>query len=214
MATVVMCDFDGTIVDVDTCVLILDKFGDPDWRKIDEKYARGELTLQEAIQQEFSTIRADERLILSDIEKAVHVRPNFGRLVDHCKKRRIPLIIVSAGLDFVIQHYLAQNRWDAFITVYVPKPHRKTDTPRYTFPENQYPDSINFKHDLVRQYKRKGNRVLFVGNGLADFPAAKAADQAFAIKGSRLAQMLAAKGLRHRELDDFNEVLEAIDPLH
>jgi 2,3-diketo-5-methylthio-1-phosphopentane phosphatase len=214
MATVVMCDFDGTIVDVDTCVLILDKFGDPDWRRIDDQYERGELTLQDAIQREFSTIRADEQLILRDLAKAVHIRPNFGRLVDHCKNRRIPLIIVSAGLDFVIQHYLQQNGWEDFITVHAPKPHGKADASRYAFPVKHYPDSINFKHDLVRQYTRNGHRVLFVGNGLADFHAAKAADQAFAIKGSRLAQMLSAEGLRHETLDDFNDVIEAIAPLH
>ena len=44
----VLCDFDGTITLTDTLEYVLRKFAVGDWRSFDEKYERGEITLQDS----------------------------------------------------------------------------------------------------------------------------------------------------------------------
>ena len=39
------------------------------------------------------------------LEKVVAFRPNFEKLAEFCKKNLVPLAIVSAGLDYVIDHF-------------------------------------------------------------------------------------------------------------
>ena len=52
--------------------------------------------------------------------------------------------------------------------------------------------------------------MVYIGNGLGDYPAARAADLSFAIKGSRLAEMCKRGGVACKEITDFQEVVESL----
>ena len=43
MSFVVLCDFDGTAVTIDTSVFILQRFAAAEWRVFDEQFEKGEL---------------------------------------------------------------------------------------------------------------------------------------------------------------------------
>ncbi len=59
-------------------------------------------------------------------------------------------------------------------------------------------------------YRKQGKRVVYIGNGLGDYPAARAADLSFAIKGSRLAELCKSGGVACMEITDFQEVVESL----
>ena len=46
MDFVVLCDFDGTIAEIDTAVIVFNKFINEDWRIFNERLDRGEITLE------------------------------------------------------------------------------------------------------------------------------------------------------------------------
>ena len=85
MSFAVLCDFDGTVVDIDTSIFILHKFAKAEWKIFDEQYENGEIALEECLQKQFSTVRATETRILEEIEQVTPFRANFGKLLEYCR---------------------------------------------------------------------------------------------------------------------------------
>jgi 2,3-diketo-5-methylthio-1-phosphopentane phosphatase len=202
-------DFDGTIVDTDTAQIALDRFGDPDWNEIDKLLERGEISFEESLRREFATLRASEKSIIEEVARRTEIRPNFASLVDFCKRSDLPLKVVSGGLDFCIRHFLNHDNWLGFIEVYAPKSHFNGTGYSLTFPRAHSSSSTNFKDGLIIDERRRGRLVWFVGNGFGDLPAAKESDLAFAITGSRLAELCREQKVPHEEIDDFDKVIDS-----
>ena len=208
---VLFVDFDGTIVTRDTAQIALDRFGDPNWVKIDEALERGEVSFEESLRWEFGTLKAPEDAIIKEVSRAISFRPNFDRLVEYCKSNHLPLKVVSGGLDFLIRHFLDRDGWLKYIDVHAPRSQFTGNGYSLTFPNLFSSTSINFKDDLVEHERVNGRSVLFVGDGFGDFPAAKASDFVFAIKGSRLAELCRERNVLHQEIGDFNDVIATLN---
>jgi 2-hydroxy-3-keto-5-methylthiopentenyl-1-phosphate phosphatase len=204
-------DFDGTIVDADSAQIALDHFGDPDWMLIDEAFERDEVSFEESLRREFATLKAPPETIINDLRRVVALRPNFDRLLDYCRRRHLPITVVSGGLDFFIRNFLDRDDWLAYIQIYAPTSTFIGNGYSVTFPRMLYSFSTNFKDDLVMQEKRNGTQVAFAGNGSGDFAAAKESDLVFAIKGSKLAELCSEQRVEHEEIEDFNQVIDALD---
>ena len=210
MDLVLLCDFDGTITNLDTGFFLLDKFVEGDWRMFDLQYRTGEITLEECIQEQYSMFDVPEHLMLKELEKVVSFRSNFNELIDYCRIQNIPFIIVSAGLDFVINYFLKQKGLAHSIKVHSVKTTITENGVKLAFPKIVDKDSSDFKDDLVRYYKKKGSHVLYIGDGTSDYQAIKNADYRFSIKNSRLAKLCRKNKISHQEIDDFQEVIDAL----
>lgn len=210
MSFVVLCDFDGTVLTIDTCEFVLDRFAKEDWRIFDRQLEKGEITLEECLRIQFETVRVPKKLILREIDKVASLRPNFDRLVEYVNKHKCGLILVSAGMDFVIRHILKRKGLLESVDIYSPKAKVTVNGIKFDFPTLFDKSSDNFKEDLVKHCKRRDKKVIYIGDGMTDYEAAKSADFAFAIKSSKLAQLLRRSCIRHEEIDDFREVVEFI----
>lgn len=210
MNLAVLCDFDGTITTVDTAEWILIKFAQGDWKLFDRQFERDEITLEECLTKQFSLVRTTKEQILEELKTVVSFRPNFKKLAEHCKENRIPLIIVSAGLDFVIRHFLKLNGCLDLVKVYAPKTEFDDEHITFAFPTQFGKPSDNFKHDAVRHYKSQHTEVVYVGDGLADYPAVKDASYPFAIEDSRLAKLCKNHEIPCKYITDFQEVIDTI----
>ena len=202
-------DFDGTILDVDTAQIALNRFGDPNWMRIEQALERGEVSFEESLKQEFATLKAPPKMIIEEVSRLATLRPNFDRLVEYCKRIHLPLKVVSGGLDFCIRHFLDRGDWLRFVTICAPESHFTGSGYTLSFPEVTE-RSTNFKDGLVRLEKANGRRVFFVGNGFGDLSAAKEATFTFAIRGSRLAELCQKQRVQHEEIDDFEQVVDAL----
>jgi 2-hydroxy-3-keto-5-methylthiopentenyl-1-phosphate phosphatase len=211
--TLIMSDFDETIVNIDTAEYALERFADPSWKLIEERFESGKISFEKSLRDEFAMLKVNEQQILEELDKVVVFRPNFDKLVDSCRKNRLPLIIVSGGLEFCIRHFLGRTDWLEFVEIYAPKATYTPSGYELSFPKLLGTGAVNFKDDLVRYHKRQSDRVFFIGDGTGDFPAARAADFPFAIKGSRLAEACRNEKVAHKEISDFQEVVDAIGEL-
>jgi 2,3-diketo-5-methylthio-1-phosphopentane phosphatase len=207
---VVLTDFDGTMVTIDTAEFVLDKFADKKWRVIDEQLERGEVTFEESLKREFAMLKVPEETMLEALGPATRFRPNFDKLIEYCRDQHFPLVVVSGGLDFSIRHFLGLKGWLNSVEIFAPKATCTEGGVTLSFPERLDQMSVNFKDDLVRYHRKCGRKVVYIGNGLGDFPAAKVADLPFAIKGSRLAELCRSGGVACREITDFQEAVESI----
>ena len=208
--TTLFVDFDGTIMKADTAQIALDRFGDPNWMRIDEALERGEVSFEDSLRLEFATLRATPETIIQEVSRKTGLRPNFDRLVEYCKVNHLTLKILSGGLDFCIWHFLDNGDWLKSLTIFAPESKFTGNGYSLTFPKPLTPSSTNFKEDLVRHEKGNGTRAVFVGDGFGDLPAAKESNFAFAIKGSRLAELCRQLNVPHDEIDDFSQVVDAL----
>jgi 2-hydroxy-3-keto-5-methylthiopentenyl-1-phosphate phosphatase len=210
MNPVVLCDFDGTITTIDTAELVLARFAQGDFQSFDKQFEKGELTLDEYLNGQFSLVKASKKEILEELKDKVIFRPHFKELAEYCKEKQILFMIVSAGLDFVIEHFLKLNGCQELVETCTPKAVVDAHGISFKFPKLLDPTSDNFKQDIVRNYKGQAKKVIYVGDGFADCAAAMDADCSFAIEGSRLAELCKSLGIPCRTITDFQTIIDVL----
>jgi 2-hydroxy-3-keto-5-methylthiopentenyl-1-phosphate phosphatase len=213
MGSVMLSDFDGTVVTIDTAEYALQKFAEGDWKAVEGEFQRGEISFEECLRRQFEMIKVPEEKLLDELRPITILRPNFDRFIEFCEEQRIPVIIVSGGLDFHIRSFLGSEGLLDHVTLCAPKSEFTINGIKVTFPELLDKASASFKDDLARYHKRRGDRVIYVGNGLGDFPAVRYADFSFVIKDSPLAKLCRKTSLPFKEVDDFQDVIETIKNL-
>ena len=67
---IVLSDFDGTIVNIDTAEFALDKFAPKNWRVINDQLERGEITFENSLEKEFGMLKVSEEEIIAAVEQA------------------------------------------------------------------------------------------------------------------------------------------------
>ena len=208
---VVLTDFDGTIVNIDTGDFSLRQFASGDWEAIERKMVKGELTFEECLRRQFRMINAPIDKIVKEIDEVASLRPHFIELVNYCFTKKVKLVIVSGGLDFYIRHVLNKNKLE--VEVCAPKCNLDTVGLSLQFPPMSDPTSFSFKDDMVRQYRRSGSTVLYVGDGYADYYALKQASVRFAVAGSTAARLCSSDGMHFQEISNFLPVIQELDRL-
>ncbi|MFX0065111.1 MAG: MtnX-like HAD-IB family phosphatase [Candidatus Hermodarchaeota archaeon] len=206
----ILCDFDGTIVNLDTAEFLLNKFVHEDWKKFDEQLEKGEITLQECMEKQYSLLKAPKAVMLKELEKGIFFRSNFDKLVEYCRAQNFPFVIVSAGLDFAIKHFLEQKGLEEVIKIHAAKTKFTSDGITLSFPRLYAKTSANFKDDLVKYYKKQKYHVIYIGDGISDYTAVRKADFSFVIKDSSLATLCKREELQCQEITDFQEAIDKI----
>lgn len=202
----IVSDFDGTIVGIDLVEYLLNRYAGGDWRRFDDLYEKGEISLEECLRQQYGMIREPRQKLLDAVDDVAAFRDGLDELIDFSRKKRVSFTIASAGLDFVIIHLLRRKNLENQITVLAPK---SKPTPHGIVLDFSYlprGNSLNFKCNVVRSVKAKGTRVAYIGDGLSDFDAIKEADVRFTIKGSRLAEQCRKDGIVCHQVVSLQEV--------
>ena len=210
---VVVCDFDGTITDVDTGELALTNFSKGDWRQFHREYLDGAYPFEECLRRQYAQMRrTPKESILGLVDRSVRVRPGFEELLARAESAGVPVVVASYGLDFCIEHVLSAVKGGSDLQVFAPKTTEGADGLRLSFPRRRLEGSANLKDDVVGWYKRRGREVIFVGDGASDLPAAEKADASFAIEGSELARLCEGKGIGITKVTTFRPVADAFAP--
>ena len=213
MKFALLCDFDGTIVTVDTGEYLLRKYVKEDWEIFGTSFEKGEITLEECIQRQLSMLTVPRQVMLEELERVTIIRSHFSDLVEYCGLRGVPFVIVSAGLDFVIQHFLQRASVAGPVEIHVPRSRFIGLYLNLTFPPLNDESSLDFKQDLVKDYQRQGYTVFYVGDGLSDYNAVRQAQYSFVIKGSKLAMLCHRERIPHQGIRDFQEVIDSMDSM-
>jgi 2-hydroxy-3-keto-5-methylthiopentenyl-1-phosphate phosphatase len=207
---VILCDFDGTITSFDTADYILRRFAEGDWELYDRMLDEGRISLEECMVRQFSLVHVPERTIIDELEKTATIRPKFSELVHFCDHNRIPFYVVSAGLDFVIYHYLDKMSLRSLVRMHSGTSFFDGHKIVFAFPQLVNRGSKSFKDDLVKSYQNRGTKVVYIGDGLSDLDAARQADIRFAVTGMRLERTLKEEGLVFESFEDFAKVEQGL----
>lgn len=207
LPSTILCDFDGTITLLDTNEVILDKYSTKEsWQRDDQLFLDGKITLEECMTRQFSHVKATASELLQTVD-SVGIREGFKELVNYCTSKGIELVVVSAGLDFIIRKKLA----DVGVNLKIISPKAKITSTGIQF---EYPHfqgkGPNFKAQFVDATKKRHRPVHYIGDGESDLAAASLSDFVYAIRGSRLADFCSSKQIPFKAIRDFNEVLTTL----
>jgi 2,3-diketo-5-methylthio-1-phosphopentane phosphatase len=196
----VFVDFDGTISLEDTTDVILERFADPKWRRIEADWLDGKIGSHDCMAQQIALVRASPAA-LDEVVRAVPIDPHFGEFVSLCHKYGIPVTVVSDGLDRAIAKMLSQ----AGINVPLIANHLKWiggDRWQLQFPAAQDACRTAAGNCKCAALTREPHTLrVLVGDGRSDFCAAEAADLVVA-KGA-LAEHCQAAGLPYMVFGNF-----------
>ncbi len=177
----IACDFDGTVTRQDTLVQILDRYGDPDWRKIQERVISGEIPIREGLEREMASVRASAEELRDLLAARVEVEPSFPPFLAGMRERGIPVVLLSGGFDLCVETVMIKSgAWP--VPFLANRLRRNNSSWEVVFP---YPSAAcaacgHCKGDPIRAWKRQGYVTVFAGNGVTDRCGARAADLTFA----------------------------------
>jgi 2-hydroxy-3-keto-5-methylthiopentenyl-1-phosphate phosphatase len=208
--TLVQCDFDGTVTMEDASFLILDSFARGDWRKLNDDYEAGKMTVGHFNDAAIAMVRATKRAMLEAIQGKITVRPGFIAFVDFCRHNNWRLVLVSNGFEFYIEHILnkigltgieyhaARLRFNGGGRV----------TSQYIGPDGNPVDDA-FKEAFVDTFLKQGYRIVYIGDGSSDFKPARKCQKIFA-RGTLL-QKCEAAGVANTAFGDFLQIIKKLE---
>jgi 2,3-diketo-5-methylthio-1-phosphopentane phosphatase len=175
--TSVFFDFDGTIATIDTGVHLLARLSTEDWRAVDDEYAAGAIGSREALSRQWAMLPRDEDLVRA-VAREVPLDPAFGPLIEGLRAAGAEVTVVSDGFGFHVAEALSRFEIDVltnavdFATGTLEFPHLDRCCPCSTCGV--------CKQAPIKDARRRGRSVVFVGDGVSDRKAALLADRLFA----------------------------------
>jgi len=199
----VFVDFDGTITDVDTFdALVRAVAGDDAWNAIDRPLIAGEITLREALTRQAALVRLTRAETLAFMEAHSHVDPSFGAFVAAVRAHGGMIRVVSSGIATVIHDALA--RAGVEVDVLANEVDFAPDGWTMTFVDGSGNGHDKASH--VRAARERGDRTVYIGDGISDFAGALEADERFAKKGRALEAYCRARGVACESFESFDQI--------
>ena len=166
----------------------------------------GKLSLRDGIAAEMRSIRKPfveaERLLREE----VRIDAGFAPLARWCGEKKIPLTVLSAGFHQIIDLFISRDEFpDLEILANHIQPNEEVGW------QCRFRDGTDWGHDKashLKEARRRGEYVIFIGDGLSDHAAAEAADDVFA-KHS-LAEYCRERRINCHEYQTFNEILRRL----
>ncbi len=205
---IIQCDFDGTITSNNLSILLREHFARGNWRRIDNDYLHGKLTVEQSNKMQFSLIKEPKEKLQEFVRQHIEVKPGFVEFTRHCQESAIPFVIVSSGLDFYIEPVLAEIGMPG-LELYCGRTSFGKDgiIVTYTDPEGNIINQ-GFKKKYLAWLKKRGKNIIYLGDGLSDLEAASLADYIFAT--GHLVKLLGAQSIPCRSFSDFHDLLHQL----
>lgn len=210
MAATVFVDFDGTITERDLLDRIAQTFGDPEvYREVDEALDEGRLSLNDVLRREFEPVRAPLDEVVDWVLEHASIRPGFHELVAKARERGWRLVIVSSGFRELIEPVLEREGIsDVELLSNRVDPDPSGWRVRFRVSDECDVCGEPCKRTTVLD-EADGSFLVYVGDGVSDRCASRAADLVFARRG--LAAYLAEEGVPFEPFEDFFHVADRID---
>jgi 2,3-diketo-5-methylthio-1-phosphopentane phosphatase len=208
--TVVLSDFDGTLIPVNALNALYYSYGAPSCREVVERWERSEISTIEEIIACFSTISAAREEMEQTLQQ-IQIDPALPRLLQLCRDREHEFVVVSDGLRWYINQIL-ENHGIHGVRVLANEIDFTPAGYRFSFPwfDPVSPLRGTSKLNIVQSYRARGYRVVFIGDGVSDVEAIHAADRVYA--RDHLLDYALSKGVPVVGFSDLSDLLSKWDP--
>lgn len=210
---ILFLDFDGTISRRDAIDVILEKFADARWLEIEERWKKGAIGSRECLREQIALVSAsvDE---INELLDAIKLDEGFGELLKTCQKLEITPHIISDGFDFCIRRILSESVTAVNLPIFSSHLEFQNGKWKTAFPyyaRDCQHGCATCKPRVMKSLNPHNAPTIFVGDGLSDRYAARAANLVFAKKG--LAHYCAENGIKYSSYENLFEVSERVERL-
>ncbi len=206
----VFVDFDGTVTNVDSTDLLLERFADPSWRVIEEAWVSGAIGSRECIARQIQLLQITPDG-LEDFAASVRTDPHFPDFVAFCRRHAVPVTILSDGLDRVIARVLARLDLDI---PFIANRMRHVAGSQWAleFP-NAKGDCASLAGTCKCAAMRSGPaaRRVLIGDGQSDFCAATSAD--IVLAKHKLTNFCVERDIPHIVFSNFRDAAAILEHL-
>lgn len=201
---IVFCDFDGTITQQDTFVDTANRLVPEVWGPLQAQMYAFEITLHEAVSRMVSAIPAHHYPGIVAAAKTYPLRPGFGEFVQFLQGEAIPLVVVSGGLQDVVESALEDYR-AGIARIQGAQVDARGDYLRVHCAYESATEMVA-KARVMAEYAPAGESLdaVLIGDSLTDLEIALQVPLVFA--RDRLAQYLQERGRAYIPWNDFGDV--------
>jgi 2-hydroxy-3-keto-5-methylthiopentenyl-1-phosphate phosphatase len=207
-----LIDFDGTACLQDVSEMLLDAFGDHDWKRSDEAVDRSAIGLREAAEHQAAMLRGAREEMLAYALEHAELAPTFPPFVEWAEACGLPITLASDGFAIHIRPLLERaglGRLDVITNQLVFEDGRV----RLRHP-NGHPVCIGCgtcKMLAAQRLRDQHGPIAFVGEGQSDRYGALYSDVVFA--KDALVEICKQDGVPYLAWDTFDHVRTALETL-
>lgn len=204
----VYVDFDGTIAPCDPTDRVLARFCPPSWRSLERECQHGRLSPRAAMAQQVALMRATPSQLVQ-LLNSITIDPAFVSFVALCQRWDCSVVVLSDGLDRVVEHVLRAAGLQ--LPVFANRLKRAGgDRWRLEFPYAQKACAAALGNCKCghQRHATLGSLAVVVGDGRSDFCIAERAHLVLA-KG-QLAAHCQVRNLPHLPIEDFADATVAL----
>jgi 2-hydroxy-3-keto-5-methylthiopentenyl-1-phosphate phosphatase len=204
MTRIVFCDFDGTITAVETFVAILKEFAPEISSQLLPQIYNQTLTLRQGVRQILESIPSRLYPEILEFTRSQPIRNGFVELLDFLNSVQVPLVVVSGGLQDMIEVVLG----DLIHRVYGIHAIAIDSSQEYLQIHSDYEDGTELvsKVKVIREYG--ATEAIVIGDSITDLNMALYAPIVFA--RDRLAEYLNQHQKAYIPWQDFFDVRDAL----
>ncbi len=207
LRTLVVCDFDGTVSRKDVGFNLLSHFSAGRWGEIDQDFVDGKIGSREAYRRMIDRLSGSEDDYRRVARELGEIDPDFAAFVAFCQQEGMAVKIASDGFGLYIRLFLEElglQGVESFANEirFEPGPALRADFP---FASAECPACGCCKQELVRNFRDRFDRIVYVGDGISDRCAAPEADLVFAKRS--LYHHCLETGLRTFSFRGFADIL-------
>ncbi len=193
MNVVICCDFDGTITLTDTGKILLSNLTNEDWQYYDDLVIKGKMGTREALVIQWGMIKSTTTEEINRIVDEIEIDPAFNQFYEWTKEKGIEFLIISDGFKTYINRILHNHNIQIAETDIKSNDMELVEGKfklKFLTPECEH-NCANCKYSQVKQFKDKGRKIIYIGDGLSDIlPARELADVILAKENEDLAKEL------------------------
>lgn len=197
----VVTDFDATVTTFDIGDSIVLHFGAAGAREVRDSYRPG-VMVEKWMADVFRRLSAGPEDIKNFVLKTAVVRKGFPEFARLCRRRGVPLEIVSGGLDIYAAPIFA--KWGIRVKSFFGRARWSGGKITVSYPFLKKLTLEELKASRVMVFKKKGYNVVFLGDGTSDYPAACSADVVFSRR--KLHLLCRENKVKTKRLRDFHAV--------
>ena len=207
-----LVDFDGTACLQDVSEMLLDAFGDPGWKALDDAVDRGEMGLREAAGHQAAMLRGSREQMLAFAVAHAELAPTFAPFVEWADANGLPITLASDGFAIYIRPLLEQAGLGR-LEVVTNELALEDGRVRLRHP-NAHPVCIGCgtcKMLVARRLREAHGSIAFVGEGQSDRYGALYSDIVFA--KDALVRICERDDVPYLPWDTFDDVRNALETL-
>lgn len=212
MNSVIFCDFDGTITETDNIVKIMEKFAPNQAEQIKNDILNEEVSIQDGVKKLFSLLPSSQKSdIISFVLENAKIREGFEDFVSFTLEHRIPLYIVSGGIDFFL--YPVLEPYGPFEKVYCNHADFSGENIEIVYPYScdEWCSAQGCgccKPSIIRSLTDQNKEIIVIGDSITDLQAAKLAHHVFA--RDFLIKKCEQYHIPYKPFDNFHDIMGSL----